>query len=511
MTDFDTYETYDSAIEKIMSFTHNKSKTATLLQKYMIALLNMKFSRYYCSRDVNIGQDKRKRWQYLAEKINDFIPIVPIIDKKPDVKTLGQLIPKDNVISKFRNDIYQDLEKWKNNLKKAEQQREIEIKEQRKLNKINRQKIIDYENKRIAEKFEEDKKERQKEIDKLLNNDIHLVRVSSEECLPNRAHPDIDYKMLDPKLKFIGYYSNNSRRTIKHVKNPTNTENLFKFEYDILSYSTIENREAIFVPGNIKTYYFEKNLKLGVNAINQKVKLPEVENPKYLPDAITEKTSQFGGSLDSDLDIKPWTIIKRPRPITQAMTQANNSIKSCDKDFKELAKQSARVYENINKGKQFTYNKFSVLKVHKAAWNLDKYVKNDDKITMVDCGLKNDVKSDRIYDKVVDVRPFKNGVEMTKRQINLRKNQMKEVKRKHEKLKIVDVEKRISLREMIMNIVNSKILEETKIPDKKLLDSKDIDYYLETGSLSKKVSGLHKSARQVVLRILRSFYLELFE
>jgi len=82
MMDFEQYECYDSAFEKIMGHTHNKSKTAVLLQKYLIALLNMKFSRYYCSRDVNIGQDKRNRWSYLAEKINDFIPIVPILDKK---------------------------------------------------------------------------------------------------------------------------------------------------------------------------------------------------------------------------------------------------------------------------------------------------------------------------------------------------------------------------------------------------------------------------------------------
>jgi len=419
----------------------------------------------------------------------------------------GQMIPKNNIVSKFRNTIYQDLEKWKDNLKKAEIQREEDIKRQRQINKQNRQKIIDLENLEIKNKYQENLAIRQKKLDEVKNTQAYLIEVSDEECKPNRMHPDQNYKILDPKLKFIGYFSNGSRRTIKPIKNPENIDNLFKFDYDILQYAG----DFKFKPGSIKTFYFEKELKLGNNAIEQRINIPPVEEPKYLEDAKTEKTSQFGGSLDSDLEIKPWTTIKRPRPITQAMTKANNSIKSCDKDFKELAKQSARIYDKMNTNLTIKTNKFSVLKVHKAAWNLHKYVKNEDKITMVNCGTKPDIKSDRIYDTITNVKPFKNGKEMTKREINLHKEKIKQVKRKHEKLKVIDVEKRISFREMILNIVNSQILKEKKIPDKKLLDNKDIDYFLETGTLSKKVSGLHKSARQVVLRILRSFYLEVFE
>jgi len=473
----------------------------------------MKFGRYYCSRDVNVGKERRDKWVAYAEEINDFTPIVPIIEKNQLDK--WSLVPVNNAVSRNFNRINGIIEEWKDNLKKAEMRKETQIREQRKADKKLRQTAIDVENAQIRKEYEMKLEERNKAIDeeKKRANNVTLVEVLTNECLPRRGAPDRQFKVLEPKYKFIGVYDNGAKRTIKHIKSVVGpTDDLFCVEFDTGEYPKFKDQgwDWDFNPGRVEKFYFEKYLKLGDNAINSRIDIPMPTKPQYIEDAKTEKTSIWKMSLDSDLD--PIRVIKKAKPDTAEMVEATNAITEWQKAKKTAIKMIAKVYDETNKDTGVNHNRFSVLKLHNSSWNLHKYVKNEkDKISQVPVGLKTDVKSDRIYDTVTEVQWFKKGEPMKKRDIKKRKQEMRDIKAKNKKFKTVNVEKRLTFREVVLMIVNSRLLEEVKISNEKILQDPAIDEFLEKGFLTRKTTGLNKSHRAVATRIIRSFYCEIFE
>jgi len=391
-------------------------------------------------------------------------------------------------------------------LKKAEERRENAIKHERQMDKLARQKIIDEENEMRKKKFENQLQERQAAIDKLKeeNKGIKLIEVSARECKPYRFCEDRMYKILDPKYKFIGIYNNGQVRNIKHIQSEIKDQSeVFEFEYDVL---TLQNN--VFVPGNKKKFYFEKYLQMGGNAINKKIDIPKPEIEPLLPPARTAKTTVLiDGSLDEDLEINHCNDIKRPRVATSAMMTASAEIVGWEKAKKTCARFAAIASERDNKDTFVSYNKFAVLKLHQSSWNLNKYVKNDSKITQINEGTKPDLKSNSTYDTVENVVLYRDGKKMTKKELKERRREMIVHKQKTKKHQPVSIEKRLSFREVVLMILNNKFLKEIKVKQSKFIDDAAIDEFLQTGSLSKKVTGLSKGPRSIAVRIIRSFYL----
>jgi len=506
---FQASETFNNAKEKIENATNRSTKTATVFKKYMIAVLNTKFGRHATYKDFKIGARKREEWSKYVKEISDFQAIVPVIDKNSAVPT-SNTNQKKSYFSysepstqltrfNFSHIPTEEVEKLKiirkneelsqQNLLKAEKLKKDMVLRARQNDKRFRQQAIDEANREIKEKYLKELAIYKDKMQKLMDEtkQVLLVEVDSRECMPARYHPDRDYKILDPKLKFKGRFSNGMFRSIKHVTNRVPGEEYFEYKYDT---SLRQDQPP-------ETFYFHKYLQLTNQAISTKINLDELKEPEYLPDAVTEKTQytnnknihdHAGSSLDLVHD-------KVPYPQTELCTLAEQNIKKWQMVKRHKINEIANIELNDNKKSFMSYNKFIPLRNYKADWKVHKLAnyKKDEVLTYND--------NNKLENK-------KTKVTLSKRQMNNRK----EMKRKFINSKtvpnqLIKYEAKISFINMMTLILNSILYKRMKLKDENQLTEEALVYYVTHGHLTKQLTGLEKGRRLQMQRIISDFFI----
>jgi len=492
-------ETFDSAKEKILLATHEKSKSAQMLRRYLINVLKLKFGHMPKLKDFHIGIQRREKWSIYVKKIENMRAIVPIVDSKPENQN-NSLMKFQSQIQEYHKNVY--LEQAKDALKMAEENKRNDILKERQERKRERQAVIDQMNedniRNYNLKVEELKAKFEKEKESLqeIEDEREVDHIDYRDCLPFRIGGDRD-KLLLEKVKITIFYKNGYKRSFNQIKEPTEEEKATCFSCSIPDkpeYSTN------ILDGKFRKdkYYFKISSKDVVQKKAQEnfetyKKKFEEENPipEKIPDAKTEVTHRWVISQScSSLGVVGRYMKDEPPPTKQIVSALQEIKKWQVVHGKNKATIRRNIYD-VLKDEKLNHNKYSVLQNHKSCVEVNR--------------LANYKVSD-VLKKDDDGR-----INISKKQETARRQHIKKIRAENRKesnlTKLNPITgPNVTFKNMILMIINSRLFSEEKIKQEKQFTGESLEAYLEHGFLRKQDCHLNKNVRKTLKRILDDLF-----
>jgi hypothetical protein len=518
--------TFEEA-QKVMfqHFANKRSKSAVMLRDYLRYFLNKKFMQHYQPFWHRVGRSRMEKWAPMVRKISFIAPLQPMIDIKPMAKQVKkELMSKDLVTSehfkqaiKIKEDaVEKSLEKFDAEVKASREN----IIAERKARQAARQQTIDMLNNEKMDTYARELQEYNQD------RDANVVSL----CNIEYVKPEQNFFSKKKKAYFLGIYNNGYKKRIlptfkyddsipENIKNdqkilihedvtshcPVDTfryecESIWckkephKCRHDSSMMEKVYDHEACKYRGFIcdqrvyKTAYYTFNISEFDIVDITKIQAKKPESLKLIPEASMSKTPIIEHSCSS------LGIAQKKLETPPSQNEENAWIEVVQKR-KELGKfKRNMVLDSISKNKDFVTNRFTILQNFKAEMEINRYANYS----------KPDVIVDNI-EKTQSPDYQKKKEKITKKH---KATKTKLAKRVTEMNLKFDIQKRMSLKNVILCILNSKLHKEVKIDKCKGFTDEILYTYLHQGYIDRKSTHLNKGVRKVMTRILDNFLID---